>query len=417
MPPPAIPRSDPGPLSHRLPLRWLVIGVFVLSSALNYLDRLTLTSLAPLLKGEFQLTNAEFGYILAAFNVAYALGAPLAGWCVDRLGLNLGISLAVGFWSLANIVTGGVNGLRGFIGCRTWLGLAESAGVPAAGKAIGTYLPPKERALGNAVSQIGISVGGMLAPLCAIGLAAQFGWRWAFVATGAAGFAWIPLWLWASRLAPRVETAHDTTAAPSSRDLLRDSRLWACVAATALGMVPYALWFNWITVFLTQHHGLTLARVAVPASIPPLFANVGGLVGGWISFRLVARGRAPAHSRQVACTISAVCLVLTALVPLMPAVVFSTAVISWSLFWAASFSVNVYTVPLDLFGRERAALAVSLLTGAYGLTSAVLSPLIGFSIDRYGFGPACVAAAVLPLAAAALLARVRPSSNAGTAQL
>jgi ACS family hexuronate transporter-like MFS transporter len=388
-------------------MRWVVIGVFVLSSALNYLDRLTLTSLAPLLKTEFELSNTDFGYILFAFNVAYAVAAPAAGWFVDRAGLNIGVTLAVAFWSLANIATGAVSSLRGFIVCRTWLGVAESAGVPAAGKAIGTYLPPPERALGHAVSQIGISVGGMAAPLCAIAIATRFGWRWAFVVTGSLGFVWIPLWLWASRLAPRAEEPA-TAVSASGRSLLGDSRMWACVGATALGMTPYALWFNWITVYLTQAHGLTLAQAAVPASIPPLVGNVGGLVGGWLSFRLIAAGRSPAAARRMACVLSSACLLLTALVPLTQQVYAATGLIAWSLFWAASFSVNIYTLPLDLFGRSRAAFAVSLLTAAYGIVAGVLSPLIGHTIDRYGFFPACIAAGVLPLLGTSLLATIHP---------
>jgi MFS transporter, ACS family, hexuronate transporter len=240
-------------------------------------------------------------------------------------------------------------------------------------------------------------VGGMLAPLCAIWLATQYGWRWAFVVTGALGFLWIPLWLFTARRAPRYQGAEPTEKV-SSAGLLRDRRQWAFILATALGMTPYALWFNWIVVYLTTANGLTLQQAAFPASLPPLFANLGGLAGGWISFRLVRRGATAVESRRRACFLSAVMLLATAAVPLLPGAVLATAGISFSLFWAASFSVNVYTLPLDVFGRARAAFSVSLLTGAYGLMAAAFSPLTGYWVDHWGFGPVCVLVGVLPLA-------------------
>jgi ACS family hexuronate transporter-like MFS transporter len=114
-------------------LRWVVLGVFVLSSALNYLDRQLLPALAPELHGRFGLSNADYGLVLAAFSIAYAASAPLAGLFIDRVGLNRGVSLAFGLWSAAGIATGFVRGLGGLVACRAVLGLAQAGGVPAAG--------------------------------------------------------------------------------------------------------------------------------------------------------------------------------------------------------------------------------------------------------------------------------------------
>ena len=385
------------------------MGVFVLSSCLNYLDRLTLTSLAPLLKESYSLTNVEFGYILSAFSVVYAVGAPLAGWFIDRVGLNSGISLAVAVWSLANMATGLVNSLRGLVLSRAVLGLGEAGGVPAVGKAITTYLPPSERALGHALSQIGISVGGMLAPLVAIGIATRYGWRWAFVFTGALGLLWIPLWNVVASRAPRLEDG-PAPAAARGLSILRDRRLWGFVAGTSLGMAPYALWFNWITVYFTEACHLTLQQAALPAAIPPLFANLGGLAGGWLSLRAVKGGKPAINARIRACLISALLLLPTAFVPAVQSAPLATAAISFSLFWAASYSVNIYTLPLDVFGQASAAFAVSLLTCAYGAMSAWFLPLVGWLIDRHGFGPVCALVAVMPILgfAALQLTRRRP---------
>src|SRR5512137_1442606 len=140
------------------------MGVFVLSSALNYLDRQILAALAPLLRTEFHLSNADYGQILAVFSITYAVCSPLSGLAIDRFGLNRSISFGVGVWSLAGVATGFSRSFAGLLTCRAVLGVAESSGVPAVGKALHKYLPPKERALGNALSQIGLSVGSIVAP-------------------------------------------------------------------------------------------------------------------------------------------------------------------------------------------------------------------------------------------------------------
>ena len=176
--------------------RWVVLAVFVLSTAINILDRATLSALAPLLKQEFALTNAQYAWITSAFNFTYAASAPMAGMLIDTLGLNRVISVAVGLWSLAGIATGFTRGLGGLVGCRAVLGVAEAAGIPAAGKAIHKYLLPGERALGNAVNQAGVSLGSVVAPLLATWIALHSGWRNAFLVTGALGLLWIPLWNW-----------------------------------------------------------------------------------------------------------------------------------------------------------------------------------------------------------------------------
>lgn len=379
----------------------------MLSSALNYLDRQILAALAPLLKTEFHLTNTDYGLVLAAFSVTYAVCSPAAGWLVDRIGLNLGISLSVGAWSLAGIATGCVNGLWGFSACRAALGVAESAGVPATGKAIWTYLRPEERALGNALSQTGISLGTMLAPPLSIALALRYGWRAAFVAVGIAGLLWIPLWL-------RVSGGAERRAAPPAGgvNILGDRRLWGFIAANILTMTVYSLWFNWTSILLVQVYGLTLLETAWLAWAPPLCASLGGLAGGWLSMRWMRRGQAALAARERVCLVGAVILLGTAAAPWMPTAWWATLVICVSFFAVAAMSVNIYTMPLDVFGGARAAFAVSTLTAAYGLMQTVISPLIGALIDGYGFRPVCALLSVLPLAGwMALRATARPEQS------
>lgn len=380
-----------------IPLRWLVFGVFILSSGLNYLDRLIMANLAPVLRTEFQLSNADYGLILSAFSIVYAASAPFAGLFIDRVGLNRGISLAVGVWSVITVATGAANGLPALVGCYALLGLAQAGGIPASGKAIASYLRIDERAFGSAGSQIGISLGAMLAPPLAIGLALGYGWRLAFVIPGAAGLLWIPLWNWVARLAPRQESDSNGRLAGAGQ-VIRDRRLWGFVIANILSMTVYTLWTNWTTLYLVQARRLSLAETASLAWIPPLFANLGGLLGGWLSLRWVRRGAGPVSARMRACLVGALALLVTALVPWMPSAGWAVAAISLSFFWVAAMSVNLYSLPLDVFGAAHAAFTVSMLTAAYGGMQAVFSPLAGALIDRWGFQPVCVLAAVMPLA-------------------
>jgi MFS transporter, ACS family, hexuronate transporter len=379
----------------------VVVGVFVLSSTLNYLDRQILAALAPLLRAEFHLSNAGYGMVLAVFSIAYALSSPLAGWLIDRCGLNRSICVGVGIWSLAGVATGFVRSLPGLLTCRTVLGAAESSGVPAVGKALHRYLPGKELALGNALSQIGLSVGAILAPPLATWFALRHGWRSAFVFTGVAGLCWIPLWLWVACSAPAAQPAGGR--ARSVAALLRDVRLWGFIAANVVSMPVYTLWSNWTTLYLKEAQGATLVEANLLAPVPNFFAYAGGLFGGWLSLRWIGAGRAALDARRRVCLASALVLLATAAVPLMPGRGWAVAAISLSFFSIAAWSVNLYTMPLDAFGGERAAFCVSLLTGAYGAMQAGVSPLIGAMIDKNGYGPVIVIVAVLPVAAYGIL--------------
>jgi ACS family hexuronate transporter-like MFS transporter len=371
------------------------------STAINYLDRQTLATLAPILRAEFRLTNAQYGLILSAFSITYAACAPFAGMLTDRIGLTRAISLAVGVWSAAGIATGFTTGLGGLVACRTVLGLAEAGGIPAAGKAIHQYLRPQERALGNAVNQAGVSLGLILAPPLATWLAVRGGWRQAFVVTGVLGLLWIPLWNWAARRAGQDPVPNLQAAAGIG--MLRDSRLWAFLAANALSMIGYSLWTNWTTLYLVEVHHLSLVEAAWIAWIPPLFATLGGFLGGWLSFRMMNRGVAAMPARFRVCVAASAISLATAAIPLAPSAAWASAGISLSICAVSAFSVNMYTLPLDAFGGARAAFAVSMLVSSYGAVQAMVSPVFGKAIDLYGYAPVIVLAAFMPLAASGVL--------------
>lgn len=381
----------------RSSLRWLAIGIFVFSSMLNYLDRQLLAAVAPALRSEFHLTNSEYGQAVSVFSIVYALTAPLAGLFVDRVGLNAGVSVAVMVWSMAGVATGLTHSFRGLLASRTVLGIAEAAGIPCFGKANGTYLEPGELALGTAFNQVGISLGLTAAPLIVAALAPRYGWRSAFIVSGALGLLWIPVWWLTSKRIP-AHPAAKTFPAASIQDLLRDRKLWGLVFATVFIMSLYTLWTNWTTLYFVEQWHLTQEEANRRfAWIPPVFATLGGFFGGWLAFHWIRRGVAVLAARMRVCWISAGVALITAFIPFMPAIPLAAAAISVSWFWAVCISTNLYAFPIDLFGPARAAFGVSALTFAYGLMQAFVSPAIGSIVDHVGFTTVCVAVAALPL--------------------
>jgi ACS family hexuronate transporter-like MFS transporter len=386
-----------------IPLRWVAIGVFLFSSTLNYLDRQMFAALAPGISQEFHLSNEQYGLFISAFSLIYALSSPLVGLFIDRAGLNRGIGICVGVWSLATMATGWVESYAGLMASRALLGAAQSGGVPAAGKSYATYLPPPERSLGTALGQVGISMGMMLAPLVAGWMAPRYGWRSAFLVAGAAGFFWIPVWLFTARRVPTFPVAAGAVKVKVA-DMLRDKQYWGLIVGVCLGMTLYSLWTNWTTKYLVQVFNLT-QEVANEryAWIPPLCGIAGGLGGGAITLRLARRGMHAHRARMYSCAFASVMALVTIFVPMAQTAGTATAAIGLSFFFTTWFSVNAYSMPLDIFGPERAAFAIASLTLAYGMIQFFISPAIGRVVDLHGFGPVCMALAFLPLIGTAVL--------------
>ena len=396
--------------------RWAAIAVIALSSALNFLDRQVLAALAPQLMREFRLSLAQYGDVIFAFSICYALAAPLAGLFIDRLGLRIATSIAVAAWSLAGLCTGLTRSLGQLVLCRSVLGVAEGGGIPSTGKACAVYLQPGERALGSGITQMGLSLGAVVAPILAETCARLWGWRSAFMVAGGLGFVWIPIWLWISRRAPAHDAlpgrdpflsrdrkgADDASLpplAPRPVAMLSDPRYLAILAANVLLMLVYSLWVNWTTIFLVRVHHLAQHEANVQlAWIPPVFASAGGLFGGWLALRWFSGHNIVTARLRIVLT-SALVLLSTALVPFAPGAPAATALICVSFFACVLGSVNIYSLPLDLYGARHAAFAVSGLTSVYGLLQGAFSSVTGRVVDAHGFTPVCVVVALCPLGA------------------
>jgi ACS family hexuronate transporter-like MFS transporter len=245
------------------------------------------------------------------------------------------------------------------------------------------YLKAEERAMGAALNQVGLSLGAILAPLW-IGVAYHYSWRMPFVMVGLLGFLWIPLWLYVNRtIQPAFGSATQFAPAPAGFRLLLDRRLVLLVIANMLWMGAYSLWSNWITLYLTNVQGLSLKQTAAYVWIPPLVSNAGGFFGGWLSQRWMQKGGEAVASRCRAVAWSAAGMLTTLLLPLAPNAVSATVVISMSFFFALAGSVNIYAIPIDLYGPARSGLAISTLVFAFGVLQTIISPLIGYLADHH----------------------------------
>lgn len=381
-----------------IPARWVAITVFIFASVLNYLDRQILATMVDIWRAhpEFPFTYDDYGLLLSVFSVAYAASALFVGWFVDRVGLNRGAGFSVALWAIACFGTGASHSVHELLVWRALLGVSEASAIAAVTKAVAMYLLPQERAVGQATSQLGLSLGAGIAPAFAVYFSYHYSWHWAFYAAGLISLIWIPLWLATSRAVPPVATA----SGPSTHSfaLLRDSKLWILIVANMLGMTVYSLWANWAPTYLIRVHHLTPPQAAHYTWIVPISGYFGGLLGGLISWQFVRSGSTPVAARKRACLIATVFLLATAAVPFAPTPALATVGMSLSYFWVCAWSVNHYTLPIDLYGASRAAFGGAALVFAYGVMQAVISRPLAEVIENFGFVPVCLLFAVLPLA-------------------
>lgn len=385
----------------RLPVsaRWVAITVFIFASVLNYLDRQILATMVDIwrTRPEFPFTYDDYGLLLAVFSIAYAASALFVGWFVDRVGLNRGSAWAVALWAVASFGTGASHSVHELLVWRALLGIAEAGAIAAVTKAVAIYLLPSERAVGQAMSQLGLSLGAGIAPAFAVYFSYRYSWHWAFYAAGLLSLAWIPAWLGTSRVIPAGASMDD--AKPShSFGLLRDPKLWALMIANMLGMTVYGLWANWAPTFLIRTHHLTPPQAARYTWIVPLTGYLGALLGGTLSWRFVRAGFTPVAARKRACLIAALFLLATVAAPMLPSPALATVGMSFSFFWICAWSVNHYTLPIDIYGAKRAAFGGASLVFSYGVMQSLISRPMASVIEHYGFGVVCLTFACLPIA-------------------
>lgn len=400
-------------------LRWYICGLLFFATTINYVDRQVLSLLKPSLEKDLGWTEATYGWIVFAFQLAYAVMMPLAGRMIDYLGTRLGYLISIGIWSVAAAAHALAGSATGFGAARFALGFGESANFPAALKAVSDWFPQRERALATGIFNSGANIGALAAPLLVPFLAIHYGWRSAFIFTGSLGFLWGVLWFWFFREpaehpnlgADELALIRSDNEAPQTGPpvpylaLLGSRAAWAYLIGKFLTDPVWWFYLFWLPGFLSKNYGLDLSGLGLPLVIIYQASMIGSIGGGWISSSLIKRGWTVNRGRKTAMLICAIAV--TAAIFTYKAQNLWVAVTLISIAAAAhqGWSANIYNVPVDVFPRRVVASAIGFggMGGAVG--GLLASPAIGYWLDWSGgaYGPLFVCAGSLYLIALGII--------------
>ena len=298
--------------------RWTVCAMLFLATTVNYVDRQILGILAGPLQSALGWTESQYGLIVTAFQIAYAIGLLGFGRVIDTVGTRTGYAVAIGLWSLAATAHGFVRSVFGFGVARFFLGLGEAGNFPAAVKAVGEWFPPNERAFAVGLFNSGSTVGAITTPLIVPWIALRYGWQWAFIVTGLVGLFWVPLWLVFYRRSGPYAGAEVTPGRTGWLSLLGYRQTWALLIARFLTDPVWWFYLFWGPKFLQSRFGLTLGQIGPPLVGIYLISNAGGLFGGWLSSTLLKRGMSVDAARKLAILACALLVVPVSSAPSCP---------------------------------------------------------------------------------------------------
>ncbi len=396
-------------------LRWYVCALLFWATTVNYIDRQVLGILKPVLAHEMGWSEADYGWVVFAFQCAYALMMPIAGRLLDWLGTRLGYALAVLVWSAAAMSHALARTLVQFAMARFALGLGEAANFPAAIKTVANWFPRRERALATGIFNSGTNIGALVAPLFVPFIAARFGWRSSFLVTGGLDVLWIVVWLAIYR-PPRQQKRlsaeelalieSDSEPEPARRipylRLLRTRAAWAFLLGKFMTDPVWWFYLYWLPGFLNQKYRLDLTHLGPPLVAVYLCADVGSIGGGWLSSRLLARGFSVTSARKIALLTCALAVVPVSCVMFTGGRLWITVgLIALAAAAHQGWSANLFTIPSDTFPRS----AVGSVVGLGGFGGAVggmlVAPAVGYWLDfsHERYGPLFLIAAVAYLCA------------------
>lgn len=395
-------------------LRWYIVGLLFLSTVINYLDRQTLSVLAPYIKKEFTWNNETFALLIISFRVAYAIGQSVSGRFLDSVGVRRGLTFAVLFYSLSALAASFATGVRSFCTFRFLLGAGESANWPGAAKVVAEWFPRKESGWAVAIFDSGSSVGGAIAPVLVFWLFHFFGgWRPAFVVTGLLGLLWIPVFRALYRQPedhPRLSESEramilreradsmpvDMGVRLSYSALLRLPHTWGIVVAKTLSD---PLWFfitDWFAIFLVSR-GYRPENSLLAFWIPFLAADIGNFAGGGASSYLIRRGWPLLRSRRIVGIVCAAGMSTLSIAAMVDNFAWMVSAFACSTFFYSAFSTIVLTLPADLYPTRSVATVSGMSGTGAGIGTILATYLTGVVADRYSFRPVLLVASIVPL--------------------
>ena len=379
--------SRPEELARPSSYRWTICALLFVATTINYVDRQVLGILAPTLQRELHWTEADYGDIVSWFSFAYAFGFLVAGRVIDWIGVRRGLAAAVVAWSAAAIGTALARTTVGFSFARAALGVSESAIFPGSIKTIAEWFPQQERALATGIFNAGTNMGAILTPLLVPWIALRWGWRWAFVGTGALGFLWLLLWIPLYR-SPDAAVVAGVESGESGRatwiSLFGYRQTWAFIVGKLMADPVWWFYLYWLPKFLDAKYGVKLAQVAAPIIVVYLIADVGSVGGGWISSALIKRGWSVNRARKTTMLAMAVLIVPTALVSRAPGMWAAVLIVGVAAAAHQAWSANVYTLASDMFPKSAVGSVVGIGAFAGAMGGVVFQRVTGRVLQANG---------------------------------
>ncbi len=376
--------------------RWVICLVLFLGISKNYMDRQVLGVLKVTLQHDLGWNEIDYSNLVFVFQAAYAVGMLVVGRFIDRVGTRMGYGLAMLFWSVASMAHALCGSLFSFEIARGALGLGEAGAFPASIKTVTEWFPQRERALATGIFNAGTNVGAIITPLFVPWITIRFGWRWAFLITGALGFLWFLLWIAVYRKPedhPQCspdELAHirsdrEKPAAPVPWvRLLGYRQTWAFLLAKFLTDPIWWFYLFWVPGFFQEQHGLNLTQIGLPVVVIYLISDAGSVTGGWLSSRFIHRGYSVNTARKVAMVICALCAIPIGYAYRAQGLWTPTLLIGLAAAAHQGFSANLYTTASDMF-PSRAVGSVVGIGGAAGAVGGMLiASIVGHILQATG---------------------------------
>ena len=387
-------------------MRWVLLGLISLAFAINFVDRQTLSTIAPLLRDELHLSNTDYSFIVASFLLGMAIFQVPIGALMDRLGPKAGFAIIFTWWSVASALHAFARTAVQFCGLRFLLGAGECGSYSGGLKSISQWFPTEERALAGGIFNSALFVGSAVAPPVVVWLTIHFSWHMAFLLPGTIGLAWLIVWF---GLFPReAETGNrkpDNKLSPglgiprvATRDLLRKRQTWAAILVRSSGAPLFHFYSFWLPEYLKREQHIDLATVGAVAWIPFLFAGLGNVLGGLLSVYLLRRGCSLTFSRRLPYIIGDGLAGASSLVVMvMPSLWLAITMLSIATLGANLVEPNFIGLIGDIFPEH----TVGRITGITGVGDNVVSICLmltaGIVLDRFSYVPVFVSASLLAI--------------------
>ncbi len=401
--------------------RWWILALLFFITTINYLDRIVLSVLIPVIRKDLHITTEQYGYVTGAFQLAYTIGFLFMGRLIDRYGTRLGYGVAIAFWSAAAMLHALVRSTVSLGFWRAMLGLGESGNFPAAIKAVTEWFPKKDRALAIGLLNAGTNVASMVGPALFVWMNSHYGWRACFAITGGLGFFWLIPWLLLYRLPeahPLVNRAElDYIRSDGPEATTKSTMSWSAVLrykqtlafALAKFLTDPVWWFYlfWLPPYLYDVRKFNLTEIAWALPVIYLMADFGSVAGGWMSGHFIRIGWTHARARKVSMACAAFVMPVAAMAVLAPNAVLVVALVSLATAGHQAWSANLYTTTTDVFPRRAVASVTGIGGCAGGLGGVIISALVpGFVIAHFGYKPVFLLMGVLHLTALVVVDRM-----------